>query len=129
MTRGKAFILVLVIMIATGCAMVRWRRSEIYPMSFDQTYKVALTALDAMQEWEDSDRWHLVSTDQTNGVIEIGYESLYMPEASKVKFILERIEPFETKVSLYGKRETPFTQKFFKAMDRRVNERILTYPS
>ena len=42
---------------------------------------------------------------------------------------VKRIEPFRTKVELDGHWPSPLNQKFFKAMDKRVENRILTYPT
>ena len=110
------------IVLLASCTLLRWRRAEIYPMSYDQTYMVALSALDDMKNWR------LSRTDHEEGIIVI--ESMkYLGPEKEVTFIVKRIEPFRTKVEVYRKHACPSTQKFFKAIDRRVEERALTYPS
>jgi len=91
-------------------------------MSYDQTYEVVTSALDDMEPWM------LIETDQTRGLITVGYEQ-YLGRKEEVTFIVEKIAPFKTKVSLYKREPTPLNQKFFKAIDRYYEERLLTYPS
>jgi len=119
---GKNIILIGCLILLTGCALFRWRGAEIYPMSYDQTYNMAISAMDDMKPWK------LMSTDYANGVIVIGFEDLFIPE-QKVSFVVKRIAPFRTKVQLTSEWPHPLNQKFFKAMDKRVENRILTYPS
>lgn len=113
-------ILIGCIILTAGCAS--WRGAEIYPMSYDQTYECVVSALDAMNPWM------VTKTDQKRGLITIGYEE-YIGRQESQTFIVERIEPFRTKVSLYRTPGTPFNQQFFKAIDRYMEERALTYPS
>ena len=123
MKKWKNLIFVLCILeLAAGCTLFRWRRAEIYNMSYDQTYDTVLSALDDMEPWR------LIQTDEKRGVIVIENAGYFGPE-TQMRFIVKRIEPFRTKVELYHKHQTPFTQKFFKAMDERVEERAVTYPS
>ncbi len=104
----------------TGCAGTL-RQAETYPMSFDQTYTTVLTALDEMKSWR------VVETDQLNGLITIETGGFFQPRRD-VKIMLKRLEPFNTEVELYQRKATFANQKFFNAIDARVNERALTYP-
>ena len=94
-------------------------------MSYDQMYD---TTLDAA---EDMKYWRVLSTDQTKGRIVIEKEpSLLEVESEKqIEFIVERIAPFKTKVSLDGDVAHPFNKKFFNSLEKRYQERALTYPS
>ena len=51
------------ILLLAGCASAP--QSQIYPMSFDQTYSTVLSALD------DIKSWRVVETDQLNGTITV----------------------------------------------------------
>jgi hypothetical protein len=111
------------LIVLTGCSgFFHSRRSEIYPMSYDKTYLTVLGALDDMKYWD------LQETDQANGLIVVKSAGYWKGE-KEARFILKRIDPFHTKVQLYHKRNSPGTQKFFKAMDERVREQALTHPS
>ena len=118
----KKLISLSAMMLLTGCALFTWRKAEVYPMSYDQTYVTVLSALD------DMDHWDLMGTDQPNGVIKIKSEGYWRGE-KEVQFIVKRVDPFHTEVKLHHKCSTPFTQKFFKAMDKRVADRALTHPT
>jgi hypothetical protein len=122
MKTGKYLLLLFCFILVAGCALLRWRGAEIYPLSYDQTYEMAIDAMD------DLDPWRLLRTDYANGIIIVGYEE-YMRPPQQVQFIVKRIEPFRTKVELDGHWPSPLNQKFFKAMDKRVENRILTYPT
>ena len=122
MKLGKNLILISCLLLIAGCTLLRWRGAEIYPLSYDQTYEMALDSMDEL------DPWKLIRTDYTNGVIVLGYEE-YLRPPQQVRFIVKRIEPFRTKVELDGDWPSPLNQKFFKAMDERVENRILTYPT
>jgi len=113
-------ILCICIIFLIGC--IRLRSSEIYPMAYDQTYESAITALDDMSPWK------LILTDQKRGLITIGYEQ-YLGRKQEVTFIVERVEPFRTKISLYDRWPTHLNQKFFKAIDKYMKNRAVTYPS
>ena len=91
-------------------------------MSYDNTYLTTLSALD------DMEHWHLLFTNAPAGVIVIKSTGAWHGE-KEIKFIVKRIAPYRTEVKLYHKHATPFTQKFFKAMDQRVAEQALTHPS
>jgi len=122
MNINKKALLLYAFVFLSGCALFQWRHAEIYNMSYDQAYEVAMSALDDMQQWR------LIQTDHKRGLLVIESGGYLRPER-QVKIIVKRIEPFRTKVELFHKHPTPFTQKFFKAVDRRVEERALTYPS
>jgi len=113
-----------IVILMTGCSLLQWRKAEIYPMSYDQTYLTAVDALDDMSEW------HLLETNKDSGIIKIE-KSPFLRPTRELTVIVERIDAFRTKVELYGPYAFahPFNQKFFKALDRRVAERALTYPS
>jgi len=108
-----------------GCTMLSQRHGVIYPMSYDQMYNTTLDALDGMKNWR------ITGTDQTKGriLIEKNPSLLEIQTEKQVAFIIERIEPFRTKVSLNGHISTPFNKKFFKSLEKRYQERALTYPS
>lgn len=118
----KKMMVVTAMLFLSGCALFRWKEAEIYPMSYDQTYLMAAQSLDELEDWK------LVETDQTRGIIKIE-NSGYLKPTREMTVIVKRIEPFRTKVELYGRPATPFTQKFFRAIDRRVAERAVTYPT
>ena len=118
----KRFMIVAGFIALSGCAVTHMRRAEIYNMSYDQTYEVVMGALDDMEPWR------LIQTNHENGLIVIQSAEFLRPER-RVEIMVKRIEPFRTKVELYHRWATPFNQKFFKAIDRRVEERALTYPS
>jgi len=122
MTVTKKLISLGCVLFLTGCALFSQQKAEIYPMSYDKTYDTALSALDGMEHW------NLISTDALHGVIEIQADGYWRGE-TKIKFIVKRIDPYRTELKLYHKHATPFTQKFFDAMDHRVAEQALTHPS
>jgi len=115
------FLILAGLIFLAGCA-TNWRKAEVYPLSYDQTYLIALSALD------DLDEWHILETDKNRGLITIEKTPFFRPDG-ELTVIVKNLEPFRTKVELYGKRATPFNQKFFKAIDRHVEERALTYPT
>ena len=116
----KFFLTAAVLMLGlAGCSSLR--QAETYPMSYDQTYATVLTALDDMKSWR------LVATDQLNGRMTLETGGFFQPSRD-VQVILKRLEPFLTKVELYHRKPTWFNQKFFEAIDARVNEQALTYP-
>jgi len=108
-----------------GCSMFSHRHGAIYPMSYDQMYNTTLDALD------DMNNWRVVGTDQTKGRIVAERDPSFweVNQETQVAFIVERIAPFKTKVSLDGHVVHPFNKKFFKSLERRYQERALTYPS
>ncbi|MDD5217021.1 MAG: hypothetical protein PHN49_11875 [Candidatus Omnitrophica bacterium] len=108
------------LILGTGCFHLR--HAEIYTMSYDQTFMLATAALDDMTPWR------LTEADYLNGKITISDMGYIRPTRS-VTVIVKRIEPFRTKVQLYGTGANWFNQKYFKAIDRRVQERAVTYPS
>jgi hypothetical protein len=116
-------LLVLSLIVLTGCSgLFHSRRSEIYPKSYDKTYLTVLGALDDMKHWD------LQTTDEGNGLIVIKSAGYWRGE-KEVRFIVKSIGPYQTKVQLYNKRNSPFTQQFFKTMDERVREQALVHPS
>ena len=127
MKRIQASLLILAILVTTGCALFRSRSAEIYPMSYDQTYAETLSALNDIPA-EKLDSWQVIEADIDRGVI-VMESGGYWKQEKQIRFIVKRIAPFKTKVSLYHKHATPFTQKFFKAMDERFKNRALTHPS
>jgi len=52
MINKSKWLLIAFVMLASGCAMFQWRKAEIYPMSYDQTYDVVMSALDDMEPWK-----------------------------------------------------------------------------
>ena len=108
-----------------GCALFSDHHEVIYPMSYDQMYDTTLDALNDMKHWE------IVGTDQTKGRIIIQKDPSYLEIQSEqqVSFIVKRIAPFRTKVSLDGYGLEVFNEQFFEALDKRYQERALTYPS
>ena len=119
----KKIMILSAVIFLTGCSLFSWRKAEIYNMSYDKTYNTTLSALDDMEKWK------LVQTDMQNGVIVISNVETYLRPEQIIKLKVKRIEPFRTKIELSGKCATPFTQKFFKAIDKRVADQILTNPS
>ena len=119
-TQTLAFIMAFLII--SGCAVFQVKQEEVYEMSFDQTYLMALNALD------DMDNWRLSQTDHKMGTITV--ERLYYlgPE-SEMTFVVKRLEPFKTKVATHSKRPFPYISEYFNAIDNRAKQRALTYPS
>lgn len=108
---------------ACGCAsLFRFQKAAEYPLSFDQTYLIALSALD------DMDSWRLLETDHKRGLITIE-KSGYLQPTQQVSIMVKRLDPYRSKIELYDKWATPFTKKFFKAVERRMEEMALTYPT
>jgi len=108
-----------------GCALFSSHQGVIYPMSYDQMY---VTTLDALSEMKN---WRVIKTNETKGRILIEKEPSLLEVVSEkqVAFIVERIEPYRTKVSLDGYGTQAFNEKFFKALEKRYQERALTYPT
>ena len=108
-----------------GCALFSNDRGVIYPMSYDQMYDTTLDALN------DTENWTIVGTNQTKGriLIEKRPHLLEVESEKQVAFIVKRIEPFRTKVSLDGYGDTLFNEKFFDVLEKRYQERALTYPT
>jgi len=118
----KYLVLFSLILFLPGCASLFSTKATSYPMSFDQTYESALVALD------DINGWKLVSTNQKRGLITVGIVEYPLPE-KEVTFIVERLEPFRTKISLMQKTCTFTVKKLFNNLDQYLKERALTYPS
>ncbi len=120
--RKSAFwgLLLSLLLMGTGDAWAK--QAEIYPMSYDQTYQVALEALDGVKFWK------VIETDQQAGLIILETGGFFFPRRN-AKILVSRLEPFRTKVEFYQGKTPLFYGKFFEAIDRHVNERILTYPN
>ena len=110
------------LLLGLGCATTAGRQSETYPMSYDQTYQTALDALDEMKIWK------VIETDQLGGLIELEKGGHWMPRKN-AKVIVKRVAPFQTSVELYEKNKTREYENFFNAIDRRVEDRAVTYPT
>jgi len=130
MKQYRVSILILSLLFLSGCALFRNQSAVIYPMSYDQTYSTALAALNDMKSigQDKLDDWRLVEADFSHGVIVLEAGGYWVHE-KEVKFIVKNLGPYRTEIRLYRKRATPFTEKFFKAIDRRVAEQALTHPS
>ncbi len=120
--RAKLLTFLMFVLLISGCALLRVRHAEVYPMSFDQTYLIAMDALD------DLDSWRLSETDQTMGTITVE-RMHYIGSEDQITFVVKRLEPFKTKVELHGRRAWPWTNKYFEAINRRMEQRAVTYPS
>lgn len=112
---------ILCMVLIAGCAISRSRRAEIYPMSFDQTYQVALEALDEMK------RWSVVETDHLEGLITIE-DPRYFRNERYVTLIVKRIDSFRTKVELYGDDTLGMADEFFGMLDTRAGKHAYKYP-
>lgn len=115
-----AFLFLSVVLTLSSCAV--FRGAEVYDMSYDKTYMTALSALDDMEEW------HLLETDELGGWIKVERGGYLYPD-QEVTVIVKRLAPFQTKVQVIDKDNTLFSGKFFKAIDKRTENRALTYPS
>jgi len=107
------------LLLLAGCSSMR--QSQIYPMSFDQTYSSVISALN------DVKSWRVVETDQLNGFITLETGGFFQPRRA-VRVIVKHLEPFQTKVEIDQHKTYWFNPDFIKAIDTRVNERALTYP-
>ena len=112
--------LLISLMIFTSCALLR--KAEVYNMSYDKTYLTALTALDDLSDW------HLLETDQIHGTIKIERSGYFHP-TQQATVIVKQLGPFQTKLEVIDKHNTLFNRKFFKAVDKRVANDVLTHPS
>ena len=117
---GVLTVLWIFLAMHSGCAL--FRGAEVYNMSYDKTYLTALSAL------EDLPDWHLLETDQINGIMKIEKNG-YLKPTQEVTVIVKRLEPFQTKIEVIDKHNTLFNRKFIKAVDKRVANGILTHPS
>ncbi len=120
--RKLSGILILVLLICGGCLSAGKRQAAVYSMSYDQTYETVITALD------DVPGWRLSSTDQLKGLIAVETGG-YLSPRREVKFIVKRVAPFRTTVEMYRGSALTSERKFFDAIDRRVQEKAVTYPS
>ena len=93
MTKNYFFSLLLTSLLFAGCASTGTRQAVTYPMSYDQTYQVALDALNNVGGWKVS------STDQLRGRITLEKGGFYMPRRT-AKVFVKRLEPFSTLVEL-----------------------------
>ncbi len=118
----RKIIVVLCCLSMVGMARLPYKQAEIYPMSYDQTYQLVISALDDLQPWR------LVETDQIKGRIVIGSAEYLHPE-KRVTLVVKKIAPFRTKVELDDPQPRKIADQFFKAIDRRFEERAVTYPS
>jgi len=120
---AKLLICFSLILVVSSCTILQEKKSEIYPMSFDQTYNVVMSALDDMPDWQ------LVTTNQTRGMFVVGIGK-YPIVSKEVTFIVERVSPFQTKVRFYNPWEVSlFDPDFFDVIDQYMGERADTYPS
>ncbi|MFZ5802677.1 MAG: hypothetical protein ACOY3K_06180 [Candidatus Omnitrophota bacterium] len=108
----------LILMSFCGCATLHMRDAEIYPMSYDKTFMLAVGALD------DMGSWRVAETDHQNGKIVIE-NSGYVRPTQRHTILVQKLEPFRTKVELSRSIPTPFNQHFFRAIDRRVEETLV----
>jgi hypothetical protein len=114
--------LLAVLLFCAGCSSIGTRQAVTYPMSYDQTYQVALDALNNV------DGWKVASTNQLRGLITLEKGGFYMPRRT-AKVIVKRLEPFSTRVELDPESRSRSHDNFFDAMDQRVKNRPSTYPS
>jgi len=120
MKRNHFYSLIFALMLLVGFAAVS--QAETYPMSFDQTYQVALEALDEVGAWR------VLETDQLNGIIVLEKGGYFMPRRT-AKVIVKRLKPFSTRIELYEENNPRKHKDFFAAIERRVKNRSATYPS
>ena len=85
MKTTKNLVLITLMFLLAGCALFQdHRHAEIYDMSFDQTYMVAIDAL------EEIPYWRLVQTDHHRGLIVVERANYLGPER-KIRFIDEKL--------------------------------------
>lgn len=104
-----------------GCA-ANARQAAVYDMSYDQTYLNVMNALDDMEPW------YLAETDQMRGKITVENGAFFGPGRA-ITVQIKRLEPFKTKVEILNAGTNRTNRKFFKIIDRYIQERPETYPS
>lgn len=123
MKKNTSLNLLLALLFCAGCASTSTRQAATYPMSYDQTYLVALDALN------DAGGWKVSATDQLKGLIVLEKGGVFAPRRT-AKMVVKRLEPFSTRVEIdETSNNSRVYDKFFDAIDRRVKDRSSTYPS
>ncbi|MCB9799403.1 MAG: hypothetical protein H6757_01415 [Candidatus Omnitrophica bacterium] len=115
------YLFALIFFLLWGCA-ANMRQSAVYDMSYDQTYLNVINALDDMEPW------HLAETDQLRGILTVENGAFFGPGRA-IKVQVKRVDAFKTQVEILNSRINYTNRKFFRAIDRYIQERPETYPS
>jgi len=121
MRKPMLFVVGLCMLQFAGCASAS-RQSQIYPMSYDKTYQMAIDALSGLEDWR------VIETDQLGGEIRLEKGGYFLPRRN-AKVWVKRVDPFKTRVELYDDPASMRQGEFLDVIDQYVQSRRFTYPS
>ena len=97
--------------VVSGCAVVRNRRTEIYPYSYDHTYNRVLAASQSLKDWT------LTGVDYRHGKAKLSRGGFYFKERF-VEITVQSLDPSRTQVEFRGTGVPLLKKQFFKKMDQ-----------
>lgn len=104
---------IAVLMLFSSCVLVRNHRTEVYPYSYDHTYRGVVSAVEQLPGWT------LTWTDHRRGIVRIQKGGFYFPERS-AEIQVRMIKPLETEVRFRGTAVPILDNRFFDAVEREL---------